>query len=191
MTVIEPGPGMGFFTLEAARLVGTGGKVIALDVQDRMIEALRKRLDRAGLVSRVELRTVEPGDLGIRRKGIADFFLAFAMVHEVPDPRRFFEQAYDLLRAGGRLLLAEPSGHISETVFARGARTGSRDRFQDPKPPRHSHEPCGAPGEAGWTLESVCNDPQDDPPRRSPEEAAGSMITGLCKPAAVAKTGPA
>ena len=33
MTVLEPGPGMGFFTLELARRVGHTGRVIAVDVQ--------------------------------------------------------------------------------------------------------------------------------------------------------------
>src|SRR6185437_6655390 len=36
MTVLEPGPGMGFFTLEIARLVGPTGRVIAVDVEPRM-----------------------------------------------------------------------------------------------------------------------------------------------------------
>src|SRR6185503_21182636 len=36
MTVLEPGPGMGFFTLELARLVGPAGRVIAVDVEPRM-----------------------------------------------------------------------------------------------------------------------------------------------------------
>ena len=36
MTVVEPGPGMGFFTLELARLVGPRGRVVAIDVQPRM-----------------------------------------------------------------------------------------------------------------------------------------------------------
>jgi ubiquinone/menaquinone biosynthesis C-methylase UbiE len=35
MTVLEPGPGMGFFTIELARLVGASGKVVAVDVQPR------------------------------------------------------------------------------------------------------------------------------------------------------------
>ena len=30
MTVLEPGPGMGFFTLELARLVGPAGRVVAV-----------------------------------------------------------------------------------------------------------------------------------------------------------------
>ena len=32
MTVFEPGPGMGYFTVELARLVGPVGRVVAVDV---------------------------------------------------------------------------------------------------------------------------------------------------------------
>jgi ubiquinone/menaquinone biosynthesis C-methylase UbiE len=45
MTVLEPGPGMGFFTLELARLVGPEGRVIAVDVQPQMITGLRRRAE--------------------------------------------------------------------------------------------------------------------------------------------------
>ena len=44
MTVLEPGPGMGFFTLEMARQVGASGRVVAVDVQPRMIAGLKRRL---------------------------------------------------------------------------------------------------------------------------------------------------
>ena len=50
MTVLEPGPGMGFFTLELARLVGPRGKVVAVDVQPRMLSGLRRRAAKAGLL---------------------------------------------------------------------------------------------------------------------------------------------
>lgn len=42
ITVLEPGPGMGFFTIPLARLVGASGKVIAIDVQTKMIAASRE-----------------------------------------------------------------------------------------------------------------------------------------------------
>jgi len=35
MTVLEPGPAMGFFTLEAARLVGPKGRVVAVDIESK------------------------------------------------------------------------------------------------------------------------------------------------------------
>ena len=109
MTVIEPGPGMGYFTLTAASLVGPKGKVVALDIQEAMLNALHRRAERAGLASRLELRVAKPTDLGIRREGIADFFLAFYMVHEVPDPRRFFEQELGQGSAAGFKVLNRPT----------------------------------------------------------------------------------
>src|SRR5215471_14040502 len=50
MTVLEPGPGMGFFTLELARLVGSSGRVIAVDIQPRMLDGLRQRAAKAGVL---------------------------------------------------------------------------------------------------------------------------------------------
>jgi hypothetical protein len=43
-----------------------------------------------------------------------DFVLAFAMVHEMPDAASFFREAAETMRPGARMLLAEPSGHVSE-----------------------------------------------------------------------------
>ncbi len=118
MTVIEPGPGMGFFTLELARLVGASGRVVALDIQPRMLKMIAQRAARADLLGHVDLRLIENDSLGIDDlMGRADFFLAFAMVHEVPDPRRFFKEAFASLKKGARLLLVEPRGHVSEPMY--------------------------------------------------------------------------
>jgi tRNA A58 N-methylase Trm61 len=64
MTVFEPGPGMGFFTLELARLVGPTGRVIAVDVQPKMIEALQRRARRAGLLDRIDARVTPATSMG-------------------------------------------------------------------------------------------------------------------------------
>src|ERR1700758_1166897 len=58
MTVLEPGPGMGFFTLELARLVAPQGRVNAVDVQSRMLERLKRRAAKAGVAERIDARTV-------------------------------------------------------------------------------------------------------------------------------------
>src|ERR1051325_6297489 len=50
MTVLEPGPGMGYFTMELARRVGESGRVIAVDLQPEMLTGLRRRAAKAGLV---------------------------------------------------------------------------------------------------------------------------------------------
>src|SRR5664280_1369404 len=60
MTVLEPGPGMGFFTLELARLAGGSGRVIAIDIQPRMLDVLRRRAAKAGVLDRVDARLAAP-----------------------------------------------------------------------------------------------------------------------------------
>jgi cyclopropane fatty-acyl-phospholipid synthase-like methyltransferase len=118
MTVLEPGPGMGFFTLPLARSVGSG-RVIAVDLQEKMLAALRRRATKGGLIQRIETRLAAPDSLGIADlTGKVDFVLAVAMVHEVPSAEAFFRQAADALAPGGRLLLAEPAGHVSRAKFA-------------------------------------------------------------------------
>jgi len=119
MTVVEPGPGMGFFTLELARMVGPSGRVVAADIQPEMLERLRHRLAKAGLDGHVECRQAEPYSLGLADlAGAADFVLAFAVVHEMPAPGVFFEEAARTLKRHGGLLLVEPAGHVQDLEFA-------------------------------------------------------------------------
>src|SRR5271157_4636156 len=118
MTVLEPGPGMGFFTLEMARLVGTSGRVVAVDVQPRMIAGLKRRLAKAGLLERTDARLASSDSLGLQDlHGRVDFALAMAVVHEMPSSSRFFAEVAEAMKPGATLLLAEPSGHVSETAF--------------------------------------------------------------------------
>lgn len=118
MTVLEPGPGMGFFSLELARLVGPAGRVVAVDVQPKMLARLRSRAERAELAGRIETRQATESGLGIGDLSEkVDFVLAFAVVHELPHGNAFFAEVAKALVPGGRLLLAEPRGHVSEDEF--------------------------------------------------------------------------
>jgi ubiquinone/menaquinone biosynthesis C-methylase UbiE len=116
--VLEPGPGMGFFTLELARLVGSKGRVYAVELQMKMIDTLKRRAAKAGLAERIEARVVSADSLTIDDlKDSVDFVLAFAMVHEMPDAATFFREAALAARSGATLLLAEPRGHVKDAMF--------------------------------------------------------------------------
>jgi SAM-dependent methyltransferase len=118
MTALEPGPGMGFFTLELARLVGDSGRVIAVDIQPRMIEGLRRRAAKAGLLERLDTRLAPADSLGLADlNGAVDFTLAFAMVHELPAAAPFFREVALASKPGARLLLSEPAGHVTAAEF--------------------------------------------------------------------------
>jgi SAM-dependent methyltransferase len=118
MTVLEPGPGMGFFTLPMARFVGAMGRVVAVDIQPQMLAALRRRAAKAGLTERIQTRLAQAETLGLDGlKGAVDFVLAFAIVHEMPSAEAFFSEAAEALKSGGLLLLAEPKGHVKPETF--------------------------------------------------------------------------
>jgi len=118
MTVLEPGPGMGFFTIPLARLVGASGRVVAVELQPKMIASLKRRAAKAGVLDRIDARISSADTMALDDlAGKVDFTLAFAMVHEVPDARRFFAEVALASKPGASLLLAEPRGHVNETKF--------------------------------------------------------------------------
>jgi len=118
MIVLEPGCGMGYFTLPLARMVGPKGRVVALEIQSKMLSALERRARKAGLFARVELRHIAAEELGIEDlSGKVDLAVALHMVHEVPDKVSFFIEVWKALKPGGKLLVVEPKGHVSQDQF--------------------------------------------------------------------------
>jgi len=119
MIVLEPGCGMGYFTLPLARMVGPKGRIIAVDIQAKMLSALKRRARKAGLLDRIEIRRIGKDGLGVEDlSGKVDFAVAIHVVHEVPDPASFFAEVRQSLKPGGRLLFVEPKGHVSQDRFA-------------------------------------------------------------------------
>ena len=118
MTVLDIGCAMGFFSLPLARLVGPTGRVVCVDLQEKMLQSLRNRARKAGLDARIETRQSSPVSLGLG--GLSeqiDFALAFFVVHEAADQSNLFQETHAALKPGARLLVAEPRGHVSEAAF--------------------------------------------------------------------------
>jgi len=116
--VLEPGCGMGFFTLPLARMVGSHGLVVAVDLQKKMLSVLRRRAEKAGLLDRIDLRLAESGTLGLKDLASkVDLVAALHVVHEVPDQAAFFSEVRETLKPEGKLLIIEPRGHVSRMQF--------------------------------------------------------------------------
>ena len=116
MTVLDVGCAMGFFSLPAAKMVGPSGRVVCVDCQPKMLEKLEKRARSAGVAAQIETRACTASALGLEAlEGTVDIALAVAMVHEAPDAERLLREIARTLKPTGKLLIAEPTGHVSET----------------------------------------------------------------------------
>jgi ubiquinone/menaquinone biosynthesis C-methylase UbiE len=119
MVAVDIGSGMGYFSLPMAELVGDMGRVLCVDVQDRMLSSLRKRAKRAGMLDRIETRLAGSNSLNLDdAAGSADFILAFSVAHEIRDQIRFIKEMGGVLKSGGTLLLSEPKGHVTSQQFS-------------------------------------------------------------------------
>jgi len=114
-TVLDLGCGPGTFTIAMARMVGEAGRVIAVDVQGEMLQMVRQKAVKEGLDSCITTYKSEQDRIGISDK--VDFALAFYMIHEVPDAGAFLMEVASLLKPSGKLLIAEPLIHVSESSF--------------------------------------------------------------------------
>jgi len=129
MTVLDAGCGPGRVTLPAAERVGPSGQVVAVDVQRRMLDRLRRRLDARG-VTNVELVHAGLGS-GALDTGRFDVALMVTVLGEIPEPRVALEELYRALRPGGVLsvteVLPDPHYQTVDRVRKLGAAAGFED----------------------------------------------------------------
>ena len=120
MTAMDVGCGMGFFSIGMARMVGDTGKVISVDIQQKMLDILQKRALKTGIRHRIHTHCATPNDIGLTHySGRIDLALTFWMVHETPRIEHFVAEIFSLVKPGGKYLLAEPKGHVSPALFQR------------------------------------------------------------------------
>lgn len=112
-TVVDFGCGPGFFSIEMARLVGSKGKVFAVDLQEEMLEYVKRKAAGKDIAGRIEYHRCKSDRVGLQLEKKADFMLAFYMVHETPNPAAFLEEVKLLLNKGGKFLVVEPKMHVN------------------------------------------------------------------------------
>ena len=104
-TVLELGPGPGYFSVEVARRLGPEGRLVCVDIQAEMIGALRRRLLREGVSN--ALPTV--GDalaLPLADCSVDCAFLV-TVLGELPDRPKALAELRRVLKPGGILSIAE------------------------------------------------------------------------------------
>jgi cyclopropane fatty-acyl-phospholipid synthase-like methyltransferase len=85
--------------------------IVAVDLQQKMLDVMRRRAGRCGVADRITAHRCGSDSLGLKEP--ADFILAFWMVHEVGDKDLFFQQLRSILPSKGKILIAEPKMHVT------------------------------------------------------------------------------
>ncbi|HPQ68772.1 MAG TPA: class I SAM-dependent methyltransferase [bacterium] len=120
MTVLDLGCAMGFFSLPLAEMVGETGRVICVDVQQKMLDVLRKRARKKGLLDRIQTHLGRFDAIALPdHDGRIDLVTAIHMLHETDDQAGILREIADLLRPGGTVLIFEPPGHVDADEFAK------------------------------------------------------------------------
>lgn len=103
--ILELGPGPGAFTLDAARILGETGRLIAVDIQPAMIAQLEQHVRKTGLTN-VETHVASAYALPLDDASVDRAFLV-TVLPEIPDPARALAELRRVLKLGGVLSVTE------------------------------------------------------------------------------------
>jgi ubiquinone/menaquinone biosynthesis C-methylase UbiE len=104
-TVADIGAGAGYMTWRLAERVGPAGKVYAVDIQQGMLDLLRKNMEQRN-IRNVEAILGAADDLRLSRSAI-DLVLMVDVYHEFSEPQQMLRHIRESLKPGGRMILLE------------------------------------------------------------------------------------
>lgn len=114
--VADIGAGPGFFSLRAAQHVGPAGKVFAVDVQQEMIDGLRRMAQKSGLENIVPI--LGSADDPKLPANSVDAVLLIIAYHEFSHPAEMMQHIYTAMKPDAQMLIVEykaedPNSHVS------------------------------------------------------------------------------
>ena len=130
MIIIEIGPGKGSYTKALAKNILPDGKVYAIDIQQSIINRLKKRIEKEGITNIIP-KIDDAYNLSFEDESV-DRVLMIACLPEIPDPIRVLKELKRILKPDGLISLGE--------------------MFPDPDYPRRKTEKKWAK-EAGFKLD--------------------------------------
>lgn len=108
MHVADLGTGSGFYALAAARLVGSKGRVYAVEVQKDLLDRVKNNASREGLYNvEVVWGDIETSGGTHVRDSSMDRVIVSNTLFQIEEKERFVREVYRILRPGGKVLVID------------------------------------------------------------------------------------
>lgn len=119
MSVLEVGPGNGRYTIEAAKAVGTNGKLTTIDIEEKMIERVKNRAIKEN-IKNIDAQVANVYQLPFQDNSF-DLIYMIAVINEIPDQNKALEEFYRVLKPNGLLVFSElfsdPDYSLAKTLI--------------------------------------------------------------------------
>lgn len=119
--ILEIGFGTGHCLVAIAKAVGSTGRVTGVDISDGMLVIARERLQREGLIERVDLHLGDAANLDFVKPGSLDgVFMSFTLeLFDNPEIPRVLNECHRVLKPGGRLAVVSMTKTTSPGLAVR------------------------------------------------------------------------
>jgi precorrin-6B methylase 2 len=105
MAIADVGAGSGYHTFRLSPLVGEKGKIVAVDIQQPMLDLMKKKAEKLK-VTNVELVKGTETDPNLKKESL-DLILLVDVYHEFSHPYEMTEKMVAALKPGGRIAFVE------------------------------------------------------------------------------------
>ncbi len=104
-TVLDLGSGAGFDCFLASKKVGNTGKVIGLDMTEKMVVKARALAKKNGYLN-VEFKLGDIEEMPIDDNSV-DVIISNCVINLAPDKSKVFKEAYRVLKKGGKMYVSD------------------------------------------------------------------------------------